>query len=379
MVRRISAALSPHGPRTWLDERELLPGDSLFGRIESAISDSDCVLAFITQSSVDSSWVRDELNAFLALEKGRSRPLVIPVILDSTPPPPFLAHRLQIRASGKSLGTVVQELLQGILRSHAILRLTPNTTAVRLEPFTSELDLFGSVARQGDLRTVYDCYELADLLSKLLESASDDSADDVRAAVPRVIHILSSFSPRLIQFVLGQFGRYAGAAARAERFLQVVWRLVAMTLFDKVLLCLRRIPAAPESRFDLSSVVAEWDDIRTKSEPDRLGLGVLAAVWVRHLKLSCDDVEPYSFIGHRERHPARILDATHILFPHSIIGRRPTGIPASDFMPYEWVTSVLPHIVANAVVSLGFQDLPIPEVLPKIGLDPADYSRYDVA
>jgi hypothetical protein len=61
-VRRLARELRQYGVKVWLDEAELLPGDSLFGKIESAITEMRYLAVVLSPNSVKSAWVTEELR-----------------------------------------------------------------------------------------------------------------------------------------------------------------------------------------------------------------------------------------------------------------------------------------------------------------------------
>ena len=61
-VRRLASDLTKQGVRVWFDEAELLPGDSLFGKIEQAIGDMQFLAIVLSPKAVKSPWVTEELR-----------------------------------------------------------------------------------------------------------------------------------------------------------------------------------------------------------------------------------------------------------------------------------------------------------------------------
>jgi hypothetical protein len=47
---------------SWLDEDELLPGDSLIEKLDSALKDSTHLMIVLSPNSVKSDWVKFELE-----------------------------------------------------------------------------------------------------------------------------------------------------------------------------------------------------------------------------------------------------------------------------------------------------------------------------
>jgi len=83
-IRPIVAALEDRGVSVWWD-RDIQAGTAYDREIEAAIDQASCMVVAWSQHSVDSEYVRSEV------EEGARRDILIPVQLDTTLPP--LAHR----------------------------------------------------------------------------------------------------------------------------------------------------------------------------------------------------------------------------------------------------------------------------------------------
>lgn len=98
-VRRLSNAIEASGYQTWLDEKELVPGDPLAKRISEAIDRARVVLVVVSSSSIASRWLAFELNhATDRMVKGECR--VIPVVVEKVPLPPEVAGLLYADFTG---------------------------------------------------------------------------------------------------------------------------------------------------------------------------------------------------------------------------------------------------------------------------------------
>jgi hypothetical protein len=93
-ARIIGAELEKHGLSVWIDECEILPGDSLVFKIAEAIENIDCVCAIISRNSVKSAWVQKELSLAMTKEIEGKRVVVIPVVIDSCNIPFFIRDKL---------------------------------------------------------------------------------------------------------------------------------------------------------------------------------------------------------------------------------------------------------------------------------------------
>jgi TIR domain-containing protein len=85
-VRRLAKRLEKSRFQVWLDERDLIAGDSLPESIGKALEKAKVILVVVSKASVKSKWLKYELNVATArMIKGECR--VIPVVIDDTPLP----------------------------------------------------------------------------------------------------------------------------------------------------------------------------------------------------------------------------------------------------------------------------------------------------
>lgn len=92
-VRKLAEAIERAGFRTWLDEKELVPGDPLAKKISEALDTSRVVLVVVSSASVASRWLSFELNkATDRMVKGECR--VMPIIIEKVAFPPEVAGLL---------------------------------------------------------------------------------------------------------------------------------------------------------------------------------------------------------------------------------------------------------------------------------------------
>ncbi len=71
------------GTKVWLDEHELIVGDVLAEKLQPVVGrGGQFVVPFISDLSVDSEWVRDELRWAFEQEEIQKRTIVLPVVVD---------------------------------------------------------------------------------------------------------------------------------------------------------------------------------------------------------------------------------------------------------------------------------------------------------
>lgn len=98
-VRFLANDIRANQVKLWVDELEILPGDSLIGKISEGLADSHFVVACLSQTSVQSQWVRTELEIAATRGIRQKRAVVLPLligIVDSGHIPVFLSHLLYV-------------------------------------------------------------------------------------------------------------------------------------------------------------------------------------------------------------------------------------------------------------------------------------------
>lgn len=94
VVRAVALELDDAGIPCWLDESEIKIGDSLIGKIAEAIDVTSHVVVFLSRASVQSPWVRFELEQAMTKEIEGRTVVVLPVLLEKCPVPLVLRAKL---------------------------------------------------------------------------------------------------------------------------------------------------------------------------------------------------------------------------------------------------------------------------------------------
>ncbi|MDE0237278.1 MAG: toll/interleukin-1 receptor domain-containing protein [bacterium] len=86
--------LQANGVEVWYADWELRPGDSLVDRIfEEGLEESDVVIVVLSANSIDSKWVKEEMNgAAIRTIEGQCR--IVPIVLDGVEVPAVLRDKL---------------------------------------------------------------------------------------------------------------------------------------------------------------------------------------------------------------------------------------------------------------------------------------------
>lgn len=93
-ARKLSEKVKANGIRVWIDEAEMLPGDSLISKIESAIEEFAYLGVILSPNSVSSEWVRIEVNLALTMEIKGKRVKVLPLLYQKCNIPGFLGDKV---------------------------------------------------------------------------------------------------------------------------------------------------------------------------------------------------------------------------------------------------------------------------------------------
>jgi len=86
MVSVITDDLRHEGLTLWQDQSAILPGERVREAIHEGLQGSACILMVISQSSLCSKWVINELDAAMIREMREGRNLTIPILLDKIDP-----------------------------------------------------------------------------------------------------------------------------------------------------------------------------------------------------------------------------------------------------------------------------------------------------
>ncbi len=112
---QIARALRRNGLDVFYDAWSLNPGDSLVDKIQTGVADANVLVVLLSNSSVRSGWVRQEINAFFNSAISDRGIRIIPVLLDDVEVPPLLRDRLYVdfRADpAAATAKLVQQLIR---------------------------------------------------------------------------------------------------------------------------------------------------------------------------------------------------------------------------------------------------------------------------
>lgn len=112
-ARRLAEDLRSAGARVWIDEAEIQLGDSLIKKISAAIDEVDYLAVVLSPTSVESEWVRREVEIALNEEIAGQTVKVLPLLLLTCEIPAFLRGRLYADFTGQNRGRIGASLFVG--------------------------------------------------------------------------------------------------------------------------------------------------------------------------------------------------------------------------------------------------------------------------
>jgi TIR domain len=116
-VRGLAVDLTALGYRPWLDEWEILGGESIPSRISEGLEEADFVLVVLSKSSTASLWVESEWQAKYWKEISERQVFIVPLLLDDCSIPTLLAPKKYIDFRGDYSEAI--EALAKSLAGHA--------------------------------------------------------------------------------------------------------------------------------------------------------------------------------------------------------------------------------------------------------------------
>jgi len=125
LARRISTDLRNAGIRVWLDEWEILVGDSISQQVQRGLEDSEYVAVLLSPHSVTSGWVEKEWQSQIGLEATSRSVLILPLLAAQCAIPVLLRDKRYADFSsdyGIGLGQ-----LNSAITGHAQRRSAPAT------------------------------------------------------------------------------------------------------------------------------------------------------------------------------------------------------------------------------------------------------------
>lgn len=94
LIRQLANDLKAEGVDVWLDERKILVGDSISEKIGQGLAESDFFIIAISDNSINSEWVKKELNNAIVKEIERRKTVILPIKLGDVEMPNLISDKL---------------------------------------------------------------------------------------------------------------------------------------------------------------------------------------------------------------------------------------------------------------------------------------------
>jgi hypothetical protein len=119
-VRRLAEDLQKYGIKVWVDEAEIMVGDSLISKIGDGIESMDYLGVVLSPNSIDSPWVKKELEIAINKEINGKKVRVLPILYKKCTLPTFLEGKLWADFTVKSkYDSGLQDLLKRLAPQHS--------------------------------------------------------------------------------------------------------------------------------------------------------------------------------------------------------------------------------------------------------------------
>ncbi|MBW8015061.1 MAG: toll/interleukin-1 receptor domain-containing protein [Planctomycetes bacterium] len=112
-AEQLSKSLVARGYGVWYDEWQLCVGDSIIEKLQTGIQNSTYLLVVLSPDSVESRWVREELNSVLIDQVGSATSQILPILYRPCEIPLFLRDKLYADFTGDyydSIETLLRRL-----------------------------------------------------------------------------------------------------------------------------------------------------------------------------------------------------------------------------------------------------------------------------
>lgn len=149
-VKRLAAMLSSEGITVWVDEAEIGVGESLLEKIETGIRQAKFVGAIISTNSINSTWVRRELEMAMTQEINSNKLKVLPIICEKCELPLYLQAKLHVDFTDpKTFHFSFEKLINAITEQTPPLLLSAREALIELKGQTRGAGNLVGISQQG--------------------------------------------------------------------------------------------------------------------------------------------------------------------------------------------------------------------------------------
>lgn len=133
-VRKLAADLRNNGHTVWIDEAEINIGDSLISKIREGLDAADYIAVVLSKASVQSEWVKKELEIASTKEIKSKKKIVLPLIIENVDLPGFLEGKLYGDFSDENnYGSTLSLLLRALGDSRIVLQTNEELVLIKEE------------------------------------------------------------------------------------------------------------------------------------------------------------------------------------------------------------------------------------------------------
>jgi len=200
-VRKLAIDLERNGAYIWLDEAEINVGDSLIQKISEGIMNVDFLGVVLSKNSVNSIWVRKEVEIALIEEINGKRIKVLPILLEKCEVPLFLKDKFY--ADFTQMGNYTNSL------SLLLRALDIDAKSIIETKFTFE-SLKNYLLKRLPNREITDWNDIAELLRELNYidvNTSEQLNDLLIKAAPAVTIYENNFINKMLKMTASGFVR----------------------------------------------------------------------------------------------------------------------------------------------------------------------------
>lgn len=153
-VNKLAERFKQAQVKFWLNKLKI--GDSLFKEIGSAINDADFFAIVLSKNSIGSNWVKRELRNALSKEIDEDKVVVLPILIEDVPLPPFLNDKVYADfTTADKFEESFQELLDTLLKEideePSSEKFYPNKFIPELKFFVGRTQLLEDLKNQLNL------------------------------------------------------------------------------------------------------------------------------------------------------------------------------------------------------------------------------------
>lgn len=116
LAHAFANGLEAEGLKTWVDENELLPGDSIIEQVSTAVQGVDYFCALVSQASRESRWCKKELSLAMTRGLGREGSTVMPLKVGDVEMPHSLQDVLYVELDPDDVAPAVRRIADGVRR-----------------------------------------------------------------------------------------------------------------------------------------------------------------------------------------------------------------------------------------------------------------------